>query len=255
MYVDLELITSYPLALEQFAALATAGGHFVPDFALLLVMRSCHTHEADTASGRCSCHSSIRLATCWSCCGISANRPRRAALNRPSASSAGRFVASRTRHWSKIAARRSSGNGCVQRSRAMSATMVAADSGVQSGPSIDLSSARNFAEGCERVSVSRARSSHRLGCRQLAAKGARSVQRFLQSASTRLATWLFQCQTIDCKGVGVADEQLTAAIAALYRECVEGIRKSDSYQVWQKRLDLVRFLQEQLENDQQLDSP
>ena len=53
----------------------------------------------------------------------------------------------------------------------------------------------------------------------------------------------------------MADEQLTAAIAALYRESVEGIKKSDPYKVWQKRLDLVRFLQEQLENDQPLDSP
>jgi hypothetical protein len=46
----------------------------------------------------------------------------------------------------------------------------------------------------------------------------------------------------------MADEQLTATLAALYHECIEGVRNHDPREVWQRRLQLVKELQEQLKS-------
>ena len=46
----------------------------------------------------------------------------------------------------------------------------------------------------------------------------------------------------------MADDQLTATIAALYHESIEGVRNHDPREVWQRRLQLIWELQEQLED-------
>ena len=46
----------------------------------------------------------------------------------------------------------------------------------------------------------------------------------------------------------MTNEQLTATLAMLYRQCIEGIRKHEPHEMWQRRLLAIRELQEHVES-------